>query len=79
MSRAYEDSRYLARTLAATLLDLEPDRQEELLAYLKEELDRLGICTNGLLASKRPPLNGQATDNGRPVWESLAAQAIDGA
>jgi hypothetical protein len=44
MSRAYDDSRYLARTLAATLLDLEPHDQESVLAYFRDELRRLGIC-----------------------------------
>jgi hypothetical protein len=66
MSRAYDDSRYLARTLAATLLDLEPARQQELLAYLRDELNRLGVCTTALLAGARPPVNGEAHDNGRP-------------
>jgi len=47
MSRAYDDSRYLARTLAATLLDLEPPQQDQVLAYLKEELRRLGISNGG--------------------------------
>lgn len=78
MSRAYDDSRYLARTLAATLLDLEPDRQVELLAYFKEELDRLGVCTNSLLAGGRPAPNGQGHDTVRPVSESPAEQGIDG-
>jgi hypothetical protein len=47
MSRAYDDSRYLARTLAASLLDLEPPQQNQVLAYLKEELHRLGISNGG--------------------------------
>jgi hypothetical protein len=67
MSRAYDDSRYLARTLAASLLDLEPPQRDQLLAFLKEELDRLGVCTNALLAGARPPVNGEAHDNGRPL------------
>lgn len=44
MSRAYDDGRYLARTLAATLLDLDPLDQESILAYFKDELRRLGVA-----------------------------------
>jgi hypothetical protein len=43
MSSSYEDSRYLARTLAATLLDLGPRQRSEVLAYLEDELERLSI------------------------------------
>lgn len=43
MSRAYDDSRYLARSLVATLLDLDANQQNAVLAYLQDELTRLGI------------------------------------
>ena len=46
MSKAYDDSRYLARTLAVTLLDLEPAQRTEILRYLQEELERLTHALN---------------------------------
>ena len=41
--RAYDDSRYLARTLAATMLDLEPAQRVEILTYLQQEVARLVV------------------------------------
>lgn len=41
MSQAYDDSRYLARTLAITLLDLTSPERNEILRYLQEELERV--------------------------------------
>ena len=41
MSKAYDEGRYLARTLAVTLLDLEPAQRNEILCYLQQELERL--------------------------------------
>jgi hypothetical protein len=41
MSKTYDEGRYLARSLAVTLLDLEPAQRREILRYLQEELERL--------------------------------------
>lgn len=41
MSKAYDEGRYLARSLAVTLLDLEPAQRSEILRYLQEEVARL--------------------------------------
>lgn len=41
MARAYHDGLYLARTLAVTILDLEPSQRTEILDYLQRELERL--------------------------------------
>jgi hypothetical protein len=41
MSKTYDEGRYLARTLAVTLLDLEPAQRRESLRYLHEEVERL--------------------------------------
>lgn len=41
MSKAYDDSRYLARTLAATMLDLEPAQRDEILLFLQKQVERL--------------------------------------
>ncbi|MCU0954365.1 MAG: hypothetical protein MUC37_07085 [Hyphomicrobium sp.] len=43
MSKAYDDSRYLARTLAASLIELAPEDQVAIVSFLKDELRRLGI------------------------------------
>ena len=43
MPSAYDESRYLARTFAASLLDLAPDEQSAVLAFLRDELKRLSI------------------------------------
>jgi hypothetical protein len=43
LPRAYDDSRYLARTLAATMLDLEPAQRVEILTYLQQEVARLVV------------------------------------
>ncbi|MBY0225599.1 MAG: hypothetical protein K2Q28_07330 [Hyphomicrobium sp.] len=41
MSKTYDEARYLARSLAVTLLDLEPAQRREVLRYLQEEVERL--------------------------------------
>ncbi len=46
MSKAYDEGRYLARTLAVTLLDLEPGQRDEILRYLQEELERLAHASH---------------------------------
>ncbi len=46
MSKAYDESRYLARTLAVTLLDLEPAQRNEILGYLQQEVERLAHAPN---------------------------------
>jgi hypothetical protein len=46
MSKAYDEGRYLARTLAVTLLDLEPAQRTEILRYLQEELERLANASD---------------------------------
>ncbi|MGZ8876487.1 MAG: hypothetical protein ACXW1F_08470, partial [Halobacteriota archaeon] len=40
---AYDDSRYLARTLAATMLDLAPAQRVEILTYFQEGVARLVV------------------------------------
>lgn len=40
-SKAYEDCRYMARTLAVSLQDLRPEQREDVLKFLAEELTRL--------------------------------------
>lgn len=47
MSRAYEDSHYSARTLAITLLDLQPEQRTEILRYLQQQLERLTHAPDG--------------------------------
>jgi hypothetical protein len=44
MSKAYDDSRYLARTLAASMLELAPEDQNAIVSFFKDELSRLGIA-----------------------------------
>jgi hypothetical protein len=46
MSKAVDDSQYLARTLAITLLDLQPAQKHEILSYLHQELERLTHVLN---------------------------------
>jgi hypothetical protein len=41
MSKTYDEGRYLARTLAVTLLDLDPAQRAEILSYLHQEVERL--------------------------------------
>jgi hypothetical protein len=41
MSKTYDEGRYLARTLAVTLLDLDPAQRREILRYLHDEVERL--------------------------------------
>jgi hypothetical protein len=43
MSYPKGDCEYLARTLAATMLDLSPEDQAAVLRYLAAELERLGL------------------------------------
>jgi hypothetical protein len=45
MSKTYDEGRYLARSLAVTLLDLEPAQRCEILRYLQEEVERLADAT----------------------------------
>jgi hypothetical protein len=45
MSKAYDDSRYLARTLAASMLELAPDDQNGIVSFFQDELRRLGIAS----------------------------------
>ena len=45
MSKTYDEGRYLARSLAVTLLDLEPAQRREILRYLQEEVERLADAT----------------------------------
>jgi hypothetical protein len=46
MSKTYDEGRYLARTLAVTLIDLEPAQRREILRYLHEEVERLTNSPN---------------------------------
>ncbi|MGE5267120.1 MAG: hypothetical protein ACM3L9_07115 [Deltaproteobacteria bacterium] len=71
MSRAYDDSRYLARTLVATLLDLEPHDQDSVLAYFRDELRRLGVCDG----SAQTPQQGSPGTNGQSPQDSVAGAA----
>jgi hypothetical protein len=49
------DCEYLARTLAATMLDLSPDDRAHVLRYLAAELERLDLVDPAVaLAGLRP-------------------------
>ncbi len=43
-SKALEDCRYMARSLAISMQDLAPEQKEEILRYLNGELDRLAAA-----------------------------------
>ena len=53
MSKMYDEGRYLARSLAVTLLDLEPAQRREILRYLQEELERLADAPDEEDASEK--------------------------
>ena len=67
MSSAYDDSRYLARTLAATMLDLEPAQRKDILAFLRQELERLTLPSDqgdpDLLAESETDADCPQADN----------------
>ena len=75
MSRAFDDSCYLARTLAASLLDLEHTDQETVLAYLRDELKRLGVAGDSSTAAY--PQDQSNTHESGPRDVSAAASEPD--
>jgi hypothetical protein len=75
MSRAFDDSCYLARTLAASLLDLELTGQESVLAYLRAELNRLGVAGGSVTAAY--PQEQTNTHESGPRNLSAAASGPD--
>lgn len=58
MTRAYDDSRYLARTLAASMLELEPEEKNNIVSFFQDELRRLGICEAQTSASPQQERSG---------------------
>ena len=75
MSRALDDSRYLARTLAASLLDLEHTDQETVLSFLRDELKRLGVA--GGSATVAHPQEHSNTNEPGPRNVSAASPGPD--
>jgi hypothetical protein len=65
MSKAYDESRYLARTLAVTLLDLEPAQRHEILRYLQQEVERL---------ANAPDEDASGTDEGEVETSGCMAE-----
>lgn len=60
MSKAYDDSRYLARTLAASMLELDPKDQNGIVSFFKDELRRLGISESQASAPLQQERSGHA-------------------
>jgi hypothetical protein len=69
-SRQYDECRYLARSLAVSLQDLDAQQRSEVLSYLSEELQRL----SSLDAEEGTDLEGPETADRLAITPDLAGR-----